>query len=155
MLPQDQLSEYTEIRTAATDVLTMPFAATIEPKPVHKTRLRTGSYPNSPKNGSPGIVVAVFEVQGSRNLEDASDGDQEAKVKEMVGKYLDLPNPPEPREVFQADWSQERWARGCFSGVPAVGTWTAYKDAVRKPVGLIHRAGTETATFWCVHGGCV
>jgi monoamine oxidase len=56
----------------------------------------------------------------------------------------------EPTEVVLQDWSSEEWTRGCPVAVAGPGTLTEYGAALRAPVGRIHWAGTETATYW--HG---
>jgi monoamine oxidase len=48
------------------------------------------------------------------------------------------------------EWSREEWTRGCPVAIAAPGTVTEYWRQVAKPIGRIHWAGTETATFW--HG---
>lgn len=46
------------------------------------------------------------------------------------------------------DWSQERWTRGCPTGVLQPGGFAIAGRALREPVGRIHWAGTETARVW-------
>ncbi|MGH9094173.1 MAG: flavin monoamine oxidase family protein, partial [Acidimicrobiales bacterium] len=55
-----------------------------------------------------------------------------------------------PTSVVVQDWSAEEWTRGCPVAVAGPGTLTEYGPALRAPVGRIHWAGTETATYW--HG---
>jgi monoamine oxidase len=43
---------------------------------------------------------------------------------------------------------EERWSRGAPVGVMGPGGLTGVGPAMRKPVGLVHWAGTETATTW-------
>ncbi|GAB4586264.1 flavin monoamine oxidase family protein [Nocardia sp. IFM 10818] len=51
-------------------------------------------------------------------------------------------------DFVEFDWCAEPWTRGCFSGHLAPGAWTAYGPALRAPIGVLHWAGTETATRW-------
>jgi monoamine oxidase len=53
-----------------------------------------------------------------------------------------------PDEVVEYDWSADEWTRGCFCGAVSVGAWRAYGPELRRPVGRVHWAGTETATRW-------
>ena len=57
---------------------------------------------------------------------------------------------PKPTSVVVQDWSQEEWTRGCPVAIAGPGTVIEYRDALAKPVGRIHWAGTETSTYW--HG---
>jgi monoamine oxidase len=42
----------------------------------------------------------------------------------------------------------EEWTRGCPVAVPGPGVLDAHGPALRRPVGRIHWAGTETSTYW-------
>jgi monoamine oxidase len=55
-----------------------------------------------------------------------------------------------PRAFVIQDWSREEWTRGCPVAVAGPGLLTEYGPALAAPVGRIHWAGTETATYW--HG---
>lgn len=49
---------------------------------------------------------------------------------------------------MEANWSTEVWSRGCPVAVLGPGTLVDFGTELRKPVGRIHWAGTETSTFW-------
>jgi len=49
---------------------------------------------------------------------------------------------------IERDWAGERWSGGGPVCNFAPGGWSAYGDLLREPVGLVHWAGTETATSW-------
>jgi monoamine oxidase len=53
-----------------------------------------------------------------------------------------------PREFIEMNWSEEPWTRGCYVGYTPPGVLLDYGPAIRAPVGRIHWAGTETATYW-------
>ncbi|MEH1100143.1 flavin monoamine oxidase family protein [Micromonospora sp. CPCC 205561] len=53
-----------------------------------------------------------------------------------------------PEEFVEYDWSADEWTRGCFCGAPTPGSWCGYGPELRRPVGRVHWAGTETATRW-------
>ena len=57
------------------------------------------------------------------------------------------PKARQAREYLEANWTREVWTRGCPVAVPGPGILVAYGDLLRKPVGLIHWAGTETSTY--------
>jgi monoamine oxidase len=54
----------------------------------------------------------------------------------------------EPIGYYEANWSQEQWTRGCFTGFLTPGATVLFRSAVRDPVGPLHFAGSETATVW-------
>jgi monoamine oxidase len=52
----------------------------------------------------------------------------------------------EPEEFFSHSMMEEDWILGCPMANPAPGMWTQCGEWVRKPVGVVHWAGTETST---------
>ena len=55
---------------------------------------------------------------------------------------------PAARAILE-DWSEAEWTRGCYEALRAAGgPDRATATALRAPVGRIHWAGTETATYW-------
>jgi monoamine oxidase len=57
---------------------------------------------------------------------------------------------PKPSHVEIKDWTMEEWTRGCPVAIMGTGILSEYGAHIAKPVGRIHWAGTETATYW--HG---
>jgi monoamine oxidase len=55
---------------------------------------------------------------------------------------------PKPKKVYIANWSNELWSGGCYAGIMPPGIWTGYENTLRKSVGSIHWASTETANKW-------
>ncbi len=58
---------------------------------------------------------------------------------------------PEARDcIAYADknWIEDRWSGGGYAGLMPPGALTECGEALRKPCGRIHWAGTETATRW-------
>jgi monoamine oxidase len=53
-----------------------------------------------------------------------------------------------PVQFFETNWSAQEWTRGCPVGIPAVGSFVGYGRHLRAPIGRIHWAGTETASYW-------
>jgi monoamine oxidase len=51
-------------------------------------------------------------------------------------------------QYVEKSWADERWTRGCYAGFFGPGGWLDYGPALRRPIGRIHWAGTETATVW-------
>lgn len=78
----------------------------------------------------------------------------EALKKAVLGNFSTFFNKgkkiPTPTSVAVMDWSREEWTRGCPVAIAAPGTVSEYKKHMAEPIGRIHWAGTETATYW--HG---
>ncbi|KAL0934553.1 flavin containing amine oxidoreductase [Colletotrichum truncatum] len=52
----------------------------------------------------------------------------------------------DPEEFFYHSMAEEEWASGCPFATPAPRMWTSLGEWMRKPIGAIHWAGTETST---------
>jgi monoamine oxidase len=55
-----------------------------------------------------------------------------------------------PTRFVIKDWTREQWTRGCPVAIAGPGVLTELGPALTAPVGRIHWAGTETASYW--HG---
>ena len=53
-----------------------------------------------------------------------------------------------PVGYIEQDWTKERWTRGCPVAHAAPGVLTKYGQWLRRPVGKVHFAGTETSDYW-------
>ncbi|MBO9695248.1 MAG: FAD-dependent oxidoreductase, partial [Sphingopyxis sp.] len=58
------------------------------------------------------------------------------------------PEALEAIDYVDNDWSVEEWSHGCYGGNATPGTLTMLGTALRKPVGRVHWAGTETSPIW-------
>jgi monoamine oxidase len=54
-----------------------------------------------------------------------------------------------PGIYHEQAWAEEEWSRGGPVFSPAPGALSAHGEALRRPSGRIHWAGSETATVWC------
>jgi monoamine oxidase len=104
-------------------------------------------FDNSPPDGVPGILAGFIEGKAARSWIDRSEEDvQQLMLDYFAGHFGEQARGPS--HFYYANWGREPWSQGCYCGVPTPGTWTSYQDALRKPVGRIHWAGTETSTKW-------
>lgn len=104
-------------------------------------------FDNSPEDGSCGILLGFTEGLPARQWIQASRADREAEaIATAVGCFG--PRAADVREFVELSWMEQEFARGCYAGVMPPGVWTSFGPALRAPVGRIHWAGAETATFW-------
>jgi monoamine oxidase len=72
-------------------------------------------------------------------------------VLQNFSTYFNKGKPiPKPTSVVVKDWTMEEWTRGCPVAIMGTGILSEYGPHIAKPIGRIHWAGTETATYW--HG---
>jgi len=105
------------------------------------------TFDDSPREASKGVVFGFIGGREARQFAPMSNADRRAAVLGNFKKYFG-PKASHPREYFETNWSQRNWTRGCPVAIAGPGTITGYGPAIRKPVGNIHWAGTETSTFW-------
>jgi monoamine oxidase len=105
------------------------------------------SFDDSPPSGSPGVLFGFVGGDNARSYNAMSPSARRAAV---VDQYVSWYGSQAARPVayFDTVWSAEAWTRGCPVGIPSLGTLLAYGPEIRRPVGRIHWAGTETSTYW-------
>ncbi len=106
--------------------------------------------PRTPK-ASPGVLIGFIEGEEGRIWGARSRAARFRGVVESFARYFG----PEARKVLGGSrgyvemlWAHEEFTGGCYGGFFPTGVWTSYGEAIRAPAGLIHWAGTETATDW-------
>jgi monoamine oxidase len=101
----------------------------------------------SPESGSPGIMMGFIGGHEARVWERRSASERRDAVLRQFAHFFG-DEALAPREVVEFNWSTEVWNRGCPVAVLGPGTLLDFGEALREPVGRIHWAGTETATYW-------
>ncbi len=105
------------------------------------------TFDNSPRDGSPGILLGFIEGAEARSWSARSAAERRAAVLESFARYFgDAARTP--LDYVERDWSKDPWTRGCYAGFLPPGVLTSYGPALREPVGRVHWAGTETAEVW-------
>ncbi|XP_068191564.1 probable flavin-containing monoamine oxidase A [Antennarius striatus] len=98
-------------------------------------------------NGNAALVGFISGMQASV-WSSKEEGERRKAVISSLSRFLG----PEAESFIQykeKDWAKEEYNGGCPVNVMAPGLLTYYHPSLRKPVGRIHWAGTETATQWC------
>ncbi|MCS6912001.1 MAG: FAD-dependent oxidoreductase [Myxococcales bacterium] len=109
--------------------------------PVHMT------FDASPPAGKPGLLVGFVEGPAARRLASWDPAQRRQEVLRcLVRLFGDQAG--SPQQYVERVWSAEPWSRGGYAGLFPPGVWTQLGQALRRPEGLLHFAGTETATVW-------
>jgi monoamine oxidase len=105
------------------------------------------TYDDSPEDASKGIVFGFVGGDSARTFAQWTKSSRRdlalGELKNLFGARA-----ASPVDYFESPWRRERWSRGCPIAVAPPLTLTRYGPALRKPVGRIHWAGTETADYW-------
>src|SRR6516165_6636630 len=102
---------------------------------------------NSPPSGAPGVLVGFIEEAEAFSLAGQSVADRRAAVLAALVRYFGA-QAGEPLEYREKNWGDDPFCRGVDGGYWPEGVWTRYGQALRAPFGLLHWAGTETASIW-------
>jgi monoamine oxidase len=105
------------------------------------------TFDNSPPDGRPGVLLGFIEASDAREYSGRSASERRQAVLRNFADYFGEAA-LKPRQYVERDWQAETWTRGAYEGYTAPGVLLDYGDAVRRPFGRVHWAGTETASFW-------
>jgi monoamine oxidase len=114
---------------------------------VSDTGVVSSTFDNSPPDGSYGALMGFIEADKARALDAASEAEVRAAVLKDYATYFGE-KAASPSSFVLQRWNNEGYTRGGPVSIAAPGVLTQYGPALRRPVGGIHWAGTETSTYW-------
>jgi len=102
---------------------------------------------NSPSSGHPGILLAFIQGPDAVSFEKLSLVEKKKTItNELVGYFG---SPAENLIGYhEKSWHDDPHCRGCYGGYYPCSVWTEYGPALRKSIGPLHWAGTETSAIW-------
>jgi monoamine oxidase len=107
----------------------------------------SATFDDTPPGGSPGVVFGFVGGDQSIAFNALPAGDRRGAVLGQFTQFFG-PGASSPIAYLESNWAGERWSRGSPVGIAGPGVYTGYGPALRRPVGRIHWAGTETSTYW-------
>ncbi|CAM5476736.1 flavin monoamine oxidase family protein [Streptomyces aurantiogriseus] len=114
---------------------------------VSDTGVISSTFDNSPPDASYGALMGFIEADKARALDAASEAEVRAAVLKDYVTYFGE-KAASPTSFVLQRWNNEGYTRGGPVSIAAPGVLTQYGPALRRPVGGIHWAGTETSTYW-------
>jgi monoamine oxidase len=105
------------------------------------------SPPQASSKRGPGIIFGFVGGDDARAHARLSPAARRAAVLNQFAVFFG-PKAKQAKGYFETSWSGEHWTRGCPVGIPSVGALLSYGPWLRKPIGRIHWAGTETSNYW-------
>jgi monoamine oxidase len=105
-------------------------------------------FDNSPPDGAVGVFFSFIGGKQHAAWAGMAPEARRAVVLEDFVRFTGDERARTPDEYVEKDWVTEEWTRGCPVGHFAPGTMPKYGAWLRRPVGRVHFAGTETADYW-------
>lgn len=104
-------------------------------------------FDNSPPNVSKGMLMGFCLAGRARRLMAMNTHQRKQRIVadlvRLFGKRAE-----NPRFYIDKSWAEESYSRGCYVALMPPGAWTTFAEALHKPIGCIHWAGTETSDVW-------
>lgn len=93
-------------------------------------------------------VLAAFVVGHRHSAWSVLEAEQRrrAVLADLVALFG--PEAATPQAYREQDWTQEPFVGGAYAAWMPPGLWSTAGEALRRPHGRVHWAGTETATRW-------
>jgi len=105
------------------------------------------TFDTSPPDGSVGVLLAFVGADDARAWQGRPAGDLFQAVLHSLARYFgDQALSPIGSAIMP--WPLDPWARGGPTAFTPPAALTRYGAALTEPVGRIHWAGSETATYW-------
>jgi monoamine oxidase len=101
----------------------------------------------TPPDQSIGLIAGFFDANHAINHGDIGMEKRREIVIEMLSEHFGI-EARTPVDYVDNDWSAEEWSNGCYGAFAAPGVYADYGRWLRKPIGPLHWAGTETSPFW-------
>ncbi|MFL5779941.1 MAG: flavin monoamine oxidase family protein [Thermoleophilaceae bacterium] len=104
-------------------------------------------FEDSPEDASKGIVIGFVGGDKNRKYRTLRRAERRARVVAELETIFG-PRAAKVERIVESDWRGERWSRGCPIALGTPHALTRFGPALRRPVGRVHWAGTETADYW-------
>ncbi|XP_063811694.1 amine oxidase [flavin-containing] A-like [Pseudophryne corroboree] len=100
-----------------------------------------------PDGSSPALIGFILSRKAS-SLANLSKEERKRKICEYYAKVMGTEDALHPVHYEEKDWCKEQYSGGCYTAYFPPGIMTQFGSVIRKPVGKLYFAGTETATSW-------
>jgi monoamine oxidase len=105
------------------------------------------TFDNSPPDGSLGVLLGF--VAGSSYRRWAGLPADQRRTQALAGFASFVGDQANaPQEYLERNWVKEQWSRGCPASHLPVGVLSRHGSWLRRPVGRVHFAGSETSDYW-------
>jgi monoamine oxidase len=97
-----------------------------------------------------GVILMFLEGDDARTVGRLPQAERRtALTAELVRHYGQKAARPE--HYVDGEWSDRQWTRGCYNANHGPHVWTKYGPTLTVPIGPIHWASTDAATYWSAY----
>ncbi|GAC1327615.1 MAG: FAD-dependent oxidoreductase [Candidatus Dormibacteria bacterium] len=134
--------------------------ATSDTGPVKITFDNTPHPDDGTPNVHPGVLMGFMEGDDGRIWGQRTRAERRQGVIDSFARYFGdgarnvISYPGAPDGYVEMLWANEEYTGGCYGAFFPTGVWTSFgqnaagENMLRKVIGRVHWAGTETATVW-------
>ncbi|XP_041355941.1 amine oxidase [flavin-containing]-like isoform X2 [Gigantopelta aegis] len=99
-------------------------------------------------DGSHPAIMGFILADKARKYCDLTKEERKKRISELYSKVFQTDEALNPIHYEEMDWLAEQWSGGCYTTMMPPGFLTKFGREIRKPIGRLYFAGTETATYW-------
>ncbi|MGB7507854.1 MAG: FAD-dependent oxidoreductase [Mycobacterium sp.] len=97
-----------------------------------------------------GVILLFLEGEQARVYGRLPVDERQAALTAELVRHFES-RAADPEFYVDGEWSDRQWTRGCYNANHGPHVWTTYGHALSAPIGAIHWASTDTATFWSAY----
>ncbi|XP_048745528.2 amine oxidase [flavin-containing]-like [Ostrea edulis] len=99
-------------------------------------------------DGSHPALMGFILADRARSYVTMTKEERKERICQMYAKVFQSDEALHPIHYEEKNWLGEQWSGGCYTTMMPPGFLTNFGKELRKPVGNLYFAGTETATQW-------
>ncbi|XP_048246549.1 amine oxidase [flavin-containing]-like isoform X2 [Haliotis rufescens] len=100
-----------------------------------------------PDGSHPALMGFILADKARRYVELTPD-ERKSRIAHLYSKVFQTDEALHPVHYEEKDWLGEQWSGGCYTTMMPPGFLTKFGSYLRRPIGRMYFAGTETATQW-------
>lgn len=97
-----------------------------------------------------GVILLFLEGDQARTVGQLPQAERRAAMTAELVRHYGA-RAAHPEFYVDGEWSDRQWTRGCYNANHGPHVWTTYGRALSAPIGVIHWASTDTATYWSAY----
>lgn len=99
-------------------------------------------------DGSHPALMGFILAEKARKLAELTREERKQRIAQIYSKVFNSEEALYPIHYEEKDWADDQYAGGCYTAMLPPGFLTIFGKYLRRPIGRLFFAGTETATVW-------